>query len=117
MRLSDVKGDRVLDVVADIIEPIANIAEDEKAAALFKREVRPDGETANSYAIKRLKKGVPPLIRGHKEDIIAIMAAIEGVTPKEYAAGLDLLRLIKDFTELITDQTFLGLFTSAQTQE
>ena len=38
MRLSDIKGDRVFDVIADIIDPIANIASDETASALFKRE-------------------------------------------------------------------------------
>lgn len=111
MKLSDVKGDRVLDVVADIIEPIANIAEDEQVAALFKREVRPEGETKNSFAIKRLRAGIPPLVRKHKADIIAIMATIEGVSPEDYAANLTLLKLITDFTDLVSDQTFLGLFT------
>ena len=28
MKLSDIKGERTLDVIADIIDPIANIAED-----------------------------------------------------------------------------------------
>ena len=46
MKLSDVKGDRTLEVIADLIEPICTIAEDENAAALFKREQLPDGMTA-----------------------------------------------------------------------
>ena len=28
MKLSDIKGDRVLDVIADIIDPIANMVQD-----------------------------------------------------------------------------------------
>ena len=40
MRLSDIQGDRVFDVIADIIDPVANIAEDDDAASFFKREKR-----------------------------------------------------------------------------
>ena len=43
MRLSDVKGERTLDVIADIIDPIANIAEDKEASELFTRKKLPDG--------------------------------------------------------------------------
>ena len=38
MRLSDIQGERVFDVIADIIDPIANIAEDDAASAMFRRE-------------------------------------------------------------------------------
>ena len=38
MKLSDVKGERTIEVIAEIIDPIANIAEDEEASAMFKRE-------------------------------------------------------------------------------
>ena len=34
MRLSDVRGDRTLDVIADLIDPISEIASDEEAVAL-----------------------------------------------------------------------------------
>ena len=40
MKLSAIHGERVFDVIADIIEPIANIAGDEKASAMFRREKR-----------------------------------------------------------------------------
>ena len=43
MRLSDVRGERTLDVIADLIGPIAEIASDEEAAALFRREKVPEG--------------------------------------------------------------------------
>lgn len=44
MKLSDVKGDRVLDVLADLIAPVTNIAVDDKAAAIFKKAVVPEKE-------------------------------------------------------------------------
>lgn len=114
MRLSDVKGERTLDVIADIIEPIANIAEDKEAAALFRREKLPDGADARTYTIRRLKKGVPALVKSHKNDIITILSSIEGTSREAYTDKLDLLKLIRDFTELITDEAFTGLFISAQ---
>ena len=55
MKLSDIKGERTLDVIAEVIEPIANIAEDEKTAALFKREKLPEGENATTFLLKRIK--------------------------------------------------------------
>lgn len=116
MKLSDVKGERTLDVVAEIIEPIANIAEDEAAADLFKREKLPDGITAQKFFIKRAKKAVPALMKNHKRDLIQILSAIEGVSPEEYAGVLNLPKLFKDCIELLTDNSFEALFTSTQSE-
>ena len=114
MRLSDIKGERTLDVIADIIDPIANIAEDSAAAALFRREKLPEGETPKGFMLQRVRKHLPQLLKGHKGDIIAILAAIEGVSAAEYSEKLDLVKLTKDFTELLTDEAFTQLFISAQ---
>lgn len=114
MRLSDIKGERTLEVIADIIDPIANIAEDEGASALFKREKLPDGMTAKKFLLQRARKSAPALLKGHKEDIIAILAAIEGTSPDEYAGALNLVKLIKDTVDLLTDEAFGVLFISAQ---
>lgn len=114
MRLSDVKGERTFEVIADIIDPIANIAEDEAASELFRPKKLPEGMTAKEFLLKRAKKAVPALLRGHKEDIISILAAIAGQSPKEYAEGLNLVSLVHDCTELLTDEAFTRLFISAQ---
>lgn len=114
MRLSDIKGERTLEVIADIIDPIANIAEDEEASALFKREKLPEGMTAKKFLLQRARKSAPALLKCHKEDIISILAAIEGTTPDEYAGALNLVKLIKDTVDLLTDEAFGALFISAQ---
>lgn len=116
MRLSDIKGDRTLDVIAEIIEPIANISEDEEASAMFKREKLPDGMTAKKFLMKRARKSLPVLLKGHKADIIAILSAIEGVSAEEYAGALNLVKLAKDCTDLLTDEAFMELFISAQSE-
>lgn len=114
MKLSDIKGERVIDVIADIIDPVANIAEDDAAAALFRREKLPEGVTVKKFLTDRFRNSIPALLRGHKADIIAILAAICGVTPEEYSETLSIPKLMTDFIELMTDDCFSTLFISAQ---
>lgn len=114
MRLSDIKGERVFDVIADLIDPVANIAQDETASALFKREKLPEGMTVKQFATQRARKALPALLKGHKGDIIAILASIEGVSTDAYKGALNLVKLMRDATELLTDEAFSALFLSAQ---
>lgn len=113
MKLSDVKGERVYDVIAEIIEPIANIAADKETLNLFAAKTA-EGATAKEFAIARIKKGLPQLLKNHKGDITAILAAIEGVTPAEYEKNLTMPKLINACYELLTDDCFTDLFPSAQ---
>ena len=114
MKLSDIQGERVFDVIADIIDPIANIAEDDAASALFKREKLPECMTAKEFMMQRARKALPALLKGHKGDIIAILASIEGVSAESYNGALNLVKLMRDATELLTDDAFGALFLSAQ---
>lgn len=114
MRLSDIKGDRVFDVIADIIDPIANIASDETASAIFKREKLPEGMTEKAFLMERARKAVPALLKGHKSDIITVLATIDGVSADDYRASLTLAKLMQDTAELMTDEAFGELFISAQ---
>lgn len=116
MRLSDIQGERVFDVIADIIDPIANIAEDDTASALFKREKLPEGMTAKEFMTQRARKALPALLKGHKSDIIAILAPIEGVSADSYKGALNLVKLMRDTAELLTDDAFTALFLSAQSE-
>lgn len=113
MKLSDVKGERTLEVIADIIDPVYNIATDEEAAKLFKKEKCPKGITPKDFVLKRIKTSLPVILKEHKSDIIAILATIEGVSAEEYSDGLNLAKLLKDFTELMTDEMFTSLFISS----
>lgn len=114
MKLSEIKGERTLDVIAEIIEPISNIAQDKQAAALFKREKAPKDMDARSFAIEKLKNAAISLIKTHKNDIIAILAAIQGVSVEEYTNTLNIAKLMQDFVEIANDSEFIGLFISAQ---
>lgn len=113
MKLSDIKGERTLEVIAELIDPIANIAEDEQASAMFKREKLPEGMTAREFVAQRAKKSTPILLKNHKEDVISILATLEGVTVGEYTNSLNIAKLMTDILELLTDEDFMSFFTSA----
>lgn len=114
MRLSDIKGDRTLEVIADVIDPICNIAEDDEAMAMFRREKLPDGMEVKAFLAARARKALPALLKKHKGDIIAIFSAVEGVSSEEYKSTLNLVKLSKDIVDLLTDEAFTELFISAQ---
>lgn len=114
MKLSQIKGDRVIEVIADIIDPISNIATDKKASELFSRAKLPEGADPKEFVIKRIKKSAPYLLKEHKADIVAILAAVAGESYEEYAEKLTIVKLLQDFTELLNDEDFKALFFSAQ---
>nr|DAO09792.1 MAG TPA: hypothetical protein [Caudoviricetes sp.] len=113
MRLSDVKGERTFEVVADIIEPVYRIAQDEAAVEMLSPKPCPEGEDPKKFMARRLVAGVPALLRSHKGDLVAIMAAIEGEDAEEYAASLDLAKLVVSLTELVSDPALMGFLASA----
>lgn len=113
MRLSDIKGDRVFDVIADITGPVINIASDKDARRLFRKEAPPAGVAPKAFALQKISRCVPALLRGHKDDLVTILASIKGVSKDEYLETLDLCRLTVDVFELLNDEEFLTFFTSA----
>lgn len=117
MRLSDIQGERTLEVIADIIDPIANIAEDDKASYLFHKEKLPDGMTAKKFLLQKARKAIPSLLKTHKEDILSILSTIDGTAKEEYTATLSLAKLTKDVIELLTDEAFITFFISAQSDQ
>ena len=110
MKLSDIKGERTFDVIAEIIDPISNIAADKEATELFTRKPLPDGVTARDFVMQRIKKSVPILLKNHKNDLIVILAAIEGVSVDEYKGSLNLVKLTTDTVELLNDEAFKAFF-------
>lgn len=116
MKLSDIQGGRVFDVIADLIDPIASIAEDEAAMALFRREKLPEGTDAKQFLLARARRAAPALLKGHKADLVAILSTVEGVPPEAYLGTLNLVKLLHDAVELLSDEAFTTLFLSAQGQ-
>lgn len=111
MKLSEVKGERVLDVIADIVEPVVSIATSEEFKALFKKADNEADARAN------IVRAVPSLIKSHKDEAIAILAAIGGVTKEQYVSEMTFPTLIRDVNELLTDDVFTDFLASASPTE
>lgn len=114
MRLSDIRGERAIEVIAELIDPVANIAGDNDLAELMRREKLPEGADPKAAAIKRLKAALPKLLKNHKSDFVAILAALEGVEREKFEKELSLPKLISGLLELLNDDDFKTLFFSAQ---
>ena len=115
-KLSEITMEQGLDIVADILAPIMNIAEDETARDFFTKENPQEGENAIQMALRRIKSSLPALIKKHKEDLIVIMAALNTQTVDEYKQSKGFMGLVKDVVSLANDEDLQGLFTSAESE-
>lgn len=96
-KLSQVKGEEALDLIADIIVPLSDIFSDP-----ILEKMRNDGTT-----VGRLAKA---MIKGHKDSVFEILAILEGVKPEEYNPTLP--EIIKGVTSFMSDPLFNPLFQS-----
>lgn len=111
MKLSEIRGERTFDVLGDLVAPVLNIASDEKAVAFFRDRERPEGQDVREFAARKAKETLPALLKGHKADLVAIMAALNGMEPGEYAETLTLASLLSDLTELLSDEGFTAFLS------
>lgn len=111
MKLSEVKGDRVIDILVEIIPLLTKIAGDEKVLDTFKKAAR----SKKTDVIKTVSELVPVLLGKHKDDIIGVLAAINGVPAEQYAADMTLQTFMRDIMDIMTDEELLGFLNSSQT--
>lgn len=113
MRLSDIRGDRVFEVLADLVEPLCSIASDPEASALFRGGDRPEGMDRREYVLQRLRQSVPALMRNHSDDLCAVLAALEGVPVAEFRESATMASVIGGLYEMVTDEDLLAFLSSA----
>ncbi|MEE0899336.1 MAG: hypothetical protein UIM25_00420 [Bacteroidales bacterium] len=108
MKLSEIKGERAIEVIADLIEPLSNIAIDPniKSVLSFKKK---ENETAEEAAVKAIQKNIPVLLKHHKKDVAKVLGVLEGVDPEK----LNILEILKGLTDMMTDKALMQLFSSA----
>lgn len=111
MGMADIRGEKTFDFVADVIDPIINIAVDDEAAALFRIGKCPDGVEPRKHVAEHIRRTAPKLVRGHKRDLAAIMAALKGMDADEYMDGLTPSVLVADILELASDQEFIAFLS------
>lgn len=96
-RLSDIRGENALDVIAEIIDPVVEICS--------------DAEVESKYRSGRRVEFVRAMISNHKKAILKILAVLDGEDPSSYNPSLvdipvKLLTLLNDpvFTEFFQSQ-------------
>lgn len=94
MRLSDIKDEKALDTLAEIIEPLGEILEDTDVTAPFK-----DGKKIKAISVA-LKK--------HKTAVITIMATLDGKTPETY--HFNIITIPAKMLEILNDPELLQAF-------
>lgn len=98
-KLSEIKGEDALDVLAELIEPLAEFAQDKLFVDLVRR--------------KEYLKACPYAIRSHKKALLRALAILEGVDPAEYNPSL--IELPARLLEFFNDPELVLLFPSEQT--
>lgn len=104
MRISEVPGDRALEVMATIAEAVGECSKDEALVGLMRGE----GDAAEKAAAV-----APALLRGHGEAVYRVLASIEGETPEAYKAGRRLPQVLRDLMDVLTDEELLDFLPSA----
>lgn len=96
-KLSEIKGEDAIDVLADILEPLTIIMSDD--------EIR-----------KAVKAKLPNIkiiylaLKSHKKEIVKILAVMDGQDAETYEVNL--LELPARILEILNDETLMSLFTS-----
>lgn len=113
MRLSEVKGERTFDVVAQVIPSILSIAGDKRITSILSTG-RADGDTRSNeeIAAEKASQVLPLFLNTHRKETISILAAIKGQTPEEFVAEVNLMSLATDVFEMLSDEVVMGFLKS-----
>lgn len=95
MRLSDIKGEKALDLLVDLIDPITLIMADEKIIQTYH---------SNKPRIILIKD----LINYHKKEILTILALLNEEDPATYSPSI--IVLPKMLLDLMNDPELADLF-------
>lgn len=96
MKLSDFRDERAIEVVADLLIPIGNIAKNEKVAKARKKE----GGTLLDFASAMLKNSA--------KDVMAILAILNDKKPEEYHCSA--ATVLADVMDMLNDPELMQLF-------
>lgn len=108
MKLSEIKGEKAIEIIADLIEPVAEIASSKEIKNIF--PIVPKGEeTPEEAALRAIKKEIPNIVKCNSKEVAKIIGILEEEDPEK----LSLAQIMKGLSEMISDKAFIQLFSSA----
>lgn len=99
-KISDIRGEDALDILAELIEPAGELINDKIVVAYLK--------AGKKYSAIR------QAIKGHKKAVLRMLAILEGEDPKTYAPSV--LEIPAKLIILLNDPAFVDVFPSAVTE-
>ncbi len=114
MRLSDIKGKKLFEMLGAISAPLSRIVDDPEVVEVFERKAVPEGMDARRFAAKRLTDALPAIFGAHADDFCEILGTLAHavdpeMTAERYAEEGD---VVKDLGELVRDKAFLDFLGS-----
>lgn len=95
---SEIKNGDAIDLLADILEPAAEIFSDKAIEEAFSSG-KPKIVVAKA------------ILKGHKSSLLEIFAAMDGVPVEEYSCNV--ITIVKDLITLLNDPEISSFFSSA----
>lgn len=95
-KIGDIQGEEALDVLAELLDPVAEISADKEIVDTFRAGNR-------MGAIKMA-------LKEHKTAVINALAILEGEEPDEYAKKIKLITLPAKLLEVLNDPDLTSLF-------
>lgn len=99
MKLSEIQGEKAIDLLADLIDPASKIFSDKKVQELF-------SEDSNKIVI------VKYLLKNYKKEIVEIVSILNGED-----AVINVFTLPKIVIEIISDEELLTFFSQSLTEK
>lgn len=96
MKLSEIKGEAAIEVIAQIIEPATEIMTDKEFVSVARQ--------------KNIPKAASIALANHKRAVLTILAALDGEDPATYNPSL--LSIPAKLLELFNDPELMSLFQS-----
>lgn len=115
MRLSDIKGEKSLDIIADAMELAELIGSDERFTDMAQEMKELDGKTEDAWRV--LCRHLPAILRDgkYKKRIVSIFATASDSTYEEYAASGSILYDLSEL--LLTDSEALGFLAGSSVSQ
>lgn len=102
MKLSEFKGEKAIEVFADLLEPVSEILADEEI-------------------YKSIQNGLPQIVvikkvmKKHPKAVITLLAVLDDEDPETYEVGFTTIPI--KLMELMSDEALVDLFTSQGRKE
>ena len=115
MKFSELTTDNALDVFCEVIPYIEQIMNDEELVAELKKELDIDENTTNvektAIVLSKVKVIAPIILKKRRDDVLGIVAAINGVSVKDIKEQ-NVVKTLIQVREVLNDKEFMDFFKS-----